>query len=997
MSAQNRSAAHPRSSQLAAFVAWAKENITGDEKGQAQVFLDRLFIGLGHKGCLDVGGELEFRVVDRTNPVSFADYVWKPFVLIEMKKRGTDLARHYRQAFDYWVNLVPHRPRYTILCNFDELWVYDFETQMDEPVDRLPIDELPTRFGPLAFLFPTPERPVFGNDQEEVTRKAADLLAVCFNKLINRKVPRPVAQRFVLQMLVALFAEDIGLLEKYFVTRLLDDCKSKADSFDLLGGLFEAMNTPGGAKGGRYKGVQYFNGGLFKEPARLELYEDELDQLRQAARSKWASVRPEIFGALFEHSLEKGERHAFGGHFTHPTDIMKIIGPTIVEPWRNLIENASSLGQLERLRQRMQTYRVLDPACGSGNFLYIAYRELKRLEARLLERIAERAKGGKGQRQFGFVTAAQFFGMDINPFAVEIAKVTMMIARKLAIDELHVDERPLPLDNLDANFIAGDALITPFKNGNPFPTMLFAELDEDPWAVGRVVPTPWPKADVIIGNPPFLGAKRLKPERGADYVNAVRRAFPDVPGMADYCVYWFRLAHDRLSNCTADDPVAGRAGLVGTQNIRNNQSRVGGLDHIVTDGTIIEAVDNQPWSGEANVHVSIVNWVKTQEARLLPKQRRLWSKVDPPPESHRIRKRGEGPAAKEYDLKARLCPAINPALSDRVDVTGAKVLKCNTEPKRVFNGQFPRHQGFVIAPEEAREFIKNNRSNRKVVHPYLIGRVMLTNGAPDRWVIDFQKLSVLDAKRFASPFRHIEKTVLPHISGYANREQKKSGRKVGQDQTWLRTWWQHFRCRKELIDAVSHMRRFVVCAEVTKRPVFCFLDRDIRPDHTLEAFVFDDDYSFGVLQSSTHWQWFVAKCSKLKSDFRYTPESVFDTFPWPQRPSKKQVRAIARNAREVRRIRNDAVEDAPGGLREVYRTLELPGANPLKDAHAALDRAVLEAYGFSEKDDLLAQLLALNLEVAERIEKKKPVTAPGVPENYGDRADLITTDCIQPE
>ena len=164
--------------------------------------------------------------------------------------------------------------------------------------------------------------------------------------------------------------------------------------------------------------------------------------------------------------------------------------------------------------------------------------------------------------------------MDIQPFAVELAKVTMMLAHKLAIDELHVNENALPLDNLDANFVIGDALIAP--DGSR---------------------ATWPKADVIIGNPPFLGAKRLKPERGADYVNAVRKLYPEVPGMADYCVYWFRRAHDHLPACTVADPVAGRAGLVGTQNIRNNASRIGGLDAICADGTLVEAVENQPWSG----------------------------------------------------------------------------------------------------------------------------------------------------------------------------------------------------------------------------------------------------------------------------------------------------------------------------------------------------------------------------------------------------------------
>jgi type II restriction/modification system DNA methylase subunit YeeA len=664
-----------RKQQLADFAAWVKQYIQGDEKGEAQIFLDHLFQAFGLKGVKEAGAVCEQRVKNDVGGTAFADLVWKPVVLIEMKKRGEDLRRHYRQAFDYWTRLVPGRPRYVVLCNFDEFWVYDFETQMDTPVDQLTVEELPRRYGPLAFLFPNREKPTFGNDQEEVTRKAADLLARCFHKLIARKMDRALAQRFILQVLVALFAEDIELLERYLVARLLDDCKEPRDSFDLLGGLFAAMNTPGGVSGGRFQGVEYFNGGLFAEPARIELYPDEIAQLRQAAKSNWSKVRPEIFGTLFEQSSDKAERHALGGHFTSPVDIMKIVGPTIVEPWREQIEGARTVKRLLELRERMHHFTVFDPACGSGNFLYIAYRELKRLEARIHERICEiSAKADPAQRVFGFVTASNFFGMDINPFAIELAKVTMMIARKLAIDELHITERALPLDNLDANFLACDALID--HAGNP---------------------TPWPKVDVLIGNPPFLGAKRLKPERGPDYVNAIRRAYPDVPGMADYCVYWFRKTHDHLPPCTSKDPVAGRAGLVGTQNVRNNQSRVGGLDHVVTTGTIVEAVDNQPWSGEANVHVSIVNWVKTQDAKLLPEKRRLWFKTDPslplldetpakrgrkavviPGKRQRIRK------DKSFELDSRECGFINSTLSDKTDVSGAKVLRCNTDPQRVF-------------------------------------------------------------------------------------------------------------------------------------------------------------------------------------------------------------------------------------------------------------------------------------------------------------------------
>ena len=342
-------------------------------------------------------------------------------------------------------------------------------------------------------------------------------------------------------------------------------------------------------------------------------------------------MRPEIFGTLFEHSTDKAERHAFGAHFTSPVDIMKIVGPTIVEPWREQIEGAKTVKRLSELRQRMHHFTVLDPACGSGNFLYIAYRELKRLEARIHERICEMsAKADPAQRVFGFVTASNFFGMDINPFAIELAKVTMMIARKLAIDELHITEQALPLDNLDANFQACDALIDAAGN-----------------------PTPWPKVDVIIGNPPFLGAKRLKPERGPDYVNAIRRAYPDVPGMADYCVYWFRKAHDHLPACTAEDPVAGRAGLVGTQNIRNNQSRVGGLGSHRQDRHDHRGGRQPALVGRGQRPRFDRRLGQDPRREAAARKRRLWFKVDPPRRARRGRESAAGSLRRRKSRQGR--------------------------------------------------------------------------------------------------------------------------------------------------------------------------------------------------------------------------------------------------------------------------------------------------------------------------------------------------------
>lgn len=973
-----------RTESLASFVQWAQQHITGDEKGQAQIFLDRLFIAFGHAGSLDVGGEPEFRVRKATQDgggTSFADYVWKPVVLIEMKKRGEKLSRHYRQAFDYWTRLVPGRPRYVVLCNFDEFQVYDFETQMDVPVGRVTLADLPTAYGALAFLLPGQPKPVFTDEREGVTREAAAKLARCFNKLIKRGVPRPLAQRFTLQMLVAFFAEDIGLLEKYFVTRLLDEAVDDT-AFDLLDGLFRAMNTESGTRGGRFKGVPYFNGGLFAEPAAIELGGPEIVLLRECAKSDWSKVQPEIFGTVFEQTLDKDERHAQGAHFTHPTDIMKIIGPTIVEPWREQIEGAKTAKRLGELLHRIQHFHVLDPACGSGNFLYMAYRELKRLEARIYEKLetfSSKAEGG--QMRMSYLSAQNFHGLDINPFAVELAKVTMMLARKLAIDELHITEPALPLDNLDAQFRCTDALVSAGPDNS-------------------LIQTRWPAADVIIGNPPFIGAKRLKPEFGSDYVNCLRRLYPDVPGMADFCVYWIHRAHRHLAPCTAADPVAGRAGLVGTQNIRNNQSRVGGLDQVVRDSTIVEAVDNQPWSGDAVVHVSIANWVKTKDPVLLPAKCRLWFKIESKLSRPR-RKRDSGPASKEYDLTFRDVVTINSALSDQVDVSTAAQLPCNQTPQRVFRGQEPGSRGFVLSRREMEEIINADIMSRDIIFPHLIGRDLLTGACtPTRWVIDFGDRDILAASAFPKAFDHVKIKVLAKMEKIAAQNGKRQEGETFNEQflrARLGNWWLFRRACLDTIRAISGLSRYIVCSRHSKRPVFAFMAPGVRPDSAIQVFAFEDDYSFGILQSWPHALWFITKCGKLKSDFRYSPESVFDTFPWPQAPTAKAIKAVADAGREVRRIRAETLPTLKGGLRALYRTLELPGANPLKAAHAALDEAVLAAYGFSGRKDLLAQLLELNQSVAARIEKGETVTAPGIPANFRNPVTLVSDDCIRPE
>jgi SAM-dependent methyltransferase len=599
---------------------------------------------------------------------------------------------------------------------------------------------------------------------------------------------------------------------------------------------------------------------------------------------------------------------------------------------------------LRALLAQLRAYRVLDPACGSGNFLYIAYREMKRLEHDLLELLHE-----TGSADDGFVSAAQFYGLDINPFAVELAKVTLMVGKKLAVDELHTPELPLPLDNLDDNIRVGDALFEP-----------------------------WPAFDACIGNPPYLGAKRMKVEHSPDYINRVRAAFPDVPGNADYCVYWFRKAHEVMQD-------GARTGLVGTNTIRQNYSRIGGLDYIADNGgTIYEAVSTLPWSGEAAVHVSIACWSKGA-----------------PPYTPALLWINDGVDSVEV-------PTISSSLSLQTDVSDAAALECNREPKRVFIGQQTGHEAFLLSSDDTRDLIQGDRESRSVIFPFLIGRDLtsVSNAQPSRYVIDMNDKEITEAGRYRAAYRRLEAELLPFRKTKAEQEQKRNqtlrtlnpSAKINHHHSgFLRQWWKHAWGRPDMIGEIKKRSRFVVCSEVTKRPIFDFVSSSIRPDHTLIVFTYDDDYTFGILQSNVHWLWFTEKASTLKSDYRYTPHSVFDTFPFPQAPTPAQVKRVADAARalhEWRRVemrKNDRIT-----LRSLYRSLELPGKNPLKDLHTALDAAVIAAYGFAAGGDALAGLLALNRDVAARIGRGESVTAPGVPADYPNPAELVSDGCIQP-
>lgn len=933
---------------LKAFADWRATYLRGDEKGEAQTFLDRLFKAFGHDGAIEAGAIYEDRIHRRIDylGIAYADLMWKPRVLVEMKKAGADLSRHFRQAFEYWQQAVPNRPRYVVLCNFDEFWVYDFDQQLDAPMDVVRIEDLPQRYEALAFLLPDNPDPIFNNDLVEVTREAAAQVSSVFRSMVERGVNRRKAQAFVLQSVVAMFSEDIGLLPSHFFTRTVTtDARNGREAYDLLGSLFREMNTAGRTAGGRFEGTPYFNGGLFADVQPVEMTDAELEAMRGACTTDWSAVRPEIFGTLFESSMEAGERHAYGAHFTSQADIMKVVGPCIVRPWMERIDAARVINDYELILLDMANYRVLDPACGSGNFLYVAYREMRRLEAEVKRRLLERTRGGeRSQDALSYVTTDHFLGLDNNPYAVEIAKVTLMMAKKLAADELQGgQEDVLPLDNLDDSIRYGDALLNP-----------------------------WPGAHVIIGNPPYLGRRKMADELGSAYVAQLDDRYPN-PGVSDFVTYWFPLAHDALVP-------GGRAGFVATQAIRDGASRRKSLDYVVAKGGVIfDAVSDQPWSGDAVVHVSIVNWIKTPEPELVG-ERILWLDNG------------------ELRLPVEHIPAT---LRPLTDVSRAVDIGANKKPKVCFQGQTTGNvAGFRLSPAEAELLAKADPGSARHVRPMISGGPMITTLGIEQYVIDLPHSDSVSVNAEApGAVAHLRRHVLPGRMSAAEEElannlkvraanPKFKGK--NHHQNFLRTWWRHAYRRDDMLAALERLDRgrylaLAIVASADRHSIYNFVSTDVRPDASLQVFAFDDDYSFGVLSSHLHRAWFDERCSKLKRDPRYTPTTVWNSFPWPIDPSAAAVEAVAVASKRVLDLRAEYMRRGIT-LAAMYDALREAGTSPLRSAHDDLDAAVIAAYGFNPDEDLLAQLLALNLAVADDV---KLVRRPGG-QQFGDVA--YTTD-----
>ncbi len=853
-----------RKERFGTFLEWFNKHIKGDEKSEGQIFLEYLIKAFGNEGIKQVGAECEERVKKTSGRTGFADLVWKPRVIIELKKRGENLAKHYPQAQEYWWNLVPNRPKYMVLCNFDEFWIYDFEIQVNDPVHILSIQDLPNDWGGLAFLFPKQENPVFNNNNVEVTESAAKILGSMYLSLLDRKVKAQRAQRFVLQLVVALFAEDVDLIPKYTLYKILQKSVKDPVSQSELYDLFTAMATkPASSKPKNYKKIPYFNGGLFNDVDPIELSFSELDLLYEASKHDWSKVRPSIFGSIFEASTDPDTRHEQGMHYTHEIDIQKIIEPTISKPFRDKIAKARSKKKIGEILEEIQNFKVLDPACGSGNFLYLAYRELVRLEVEALSKFG--ANFDENQIRMSMISPKNFYGIDTNNFGIELAKIALCIGRKIAADEYKLSDQVLPFEDLDDNFTDKDALF----------------ID-------------WPEADAIVGNPPFLGGKYLREERGDEYAESVYKKFPYAKGQPDFCVFWFKLAQDSKAK---------RVGLVGTNSVAQGVSRKASLDYVISKGGVItNAVSTQEWSGDANVHVSIVNWVK--EKKLIPEKKLL-----------------------DFNKAS----TINSSLKDEVSYTDAHRLKENKGFS--FEGCQLAGKGFVVTKDEAKSWIKTNPKNREVLKVMLDGQTLVNPGKEKDWVIDFNNMSLEEASTYKEPFNHVKETVKPIRDGN-NRKARREN------------WWKFGERRPGMRSALDGKKCYFCLPKIAKYTCFQAIDISVLPCEANMVVASDDYFILGVLNSKVHLDWVLAQRSTLEDRTRYTNTTCFETFPFPLQVNKKSREQIVKVMTELEEFRKTECISRDCSITAFYNDFFNEPSSKLFKLHEKLNQEVVKSYGW---------------------------------------------------
>ncbi len=870
----------------------------------------------------------EKRVTKIDGGDGFADVWLRDHFAWEYKGKRKDLTAAYRQLLLYREALG--NPPLLVVCDIERYEIHTNFTRTMPRVHRFTNEDIlagPEPLRLLRALFAGPDALRPGRTVAEVTEEAARRFAALADGLRARGVAPPRAAHFLTQLLFCLFAEDVGLLPTdTFGDIVRFGVRHPASFLANIAALFAAMRDGGEAN---LREIDRFNGGLFAASDPLDLAPAELATLAEAATLDWGSVDTAIIGTLFERSLDPDKRSQLGAHYTGRADILRIVEPVVLAPLRRewaevraaagtlrLAAEGAATPQTRRNRQaelgrlllgfkaRLAAVTILDPACGSGNFLTVALGALLDLEKEVVAYGAAAGLAG----MFPEVAPRQLYGLEVNAYAHELAQVAVWIAylQWMTANGFQPRRDPVlqPLDTIRLQ----DALLDRSDPTHPREA-------------------PWPAAEFIIGNPPFLGVRRLRTELGDSYVEQLYSAYSGrVSREADLICYFFEQGREQVVAKHTK-----RVGLISTNSIRGGANRRT-LERVKVSGDIFMGWSDEPWVLEgAAVRISIIGF-------------------DDGGETHR-------------ELNGHTVASINADLTADLDLTLARRLKENALLS--FQGGI-KGGAFDVSSEQAKSWLAlpvnpNGRTNSDVVRPWL-NSLDVTRRPRNMWIVDFGiAMNEEDAALYEAPYEYVLQRVKP-IRETNKRERRRT------------MWWIHAETHPTMRRSVASLPRVIATPTVAKFRLFVWLSSRVVPDHQLIVIARDDDYFFGVLHSRAHELWSLRLGTWLGvgNDPRYTPTTTFETFPFPWAPGQEptadpRVVAIAEAVRRLVDLRDrwlnppDLVE---AELRK--RTLtNLYNARPtwLANAHAVLDRAVLDAYGWPHDltdDDLLARLLALN-------------------------------------
>lgn len=833
-------------------------------------------------------------------------------------------------------------------------------------------------------------------ERAKVTRDVAAKLAILARSLELRHKPKKVAE-FLTRCIFTAFSEDVGLLPDRAWFELLKSCRSDIENFSrVVESLWQTMNE-GGFSPILRKDVLQFNGGLFESNAALPLTPDQLDLLIEATDSRWRDVEPAIFGTLLERALDTNERHALGAHYTPRAYVERLVLPTIVEPlrddWRStqaviaeLIATGKQEAAIEAANQfhkQLCNTRILDPACGSGNFLYVALEHLKRLEGEVLETLHSLGESQEVLEHTGLtVDPHQLLGIEVNPRAAVIADLVLWIGYLQWHFRTRGDvQPPIPVIRNFHNVKEADALITWTKRkqavdeeGNPV-TVWDRMTEKQHPTTGEMVPdelarvpvyeysgvkqATWPDADFVVGNPPFIGGKDIRAWHGDGYAKAIRGAYDDVPESADFVMYWWQKAATlaRASKLR-------RFGFVTTNSITQVFDRrvvAQNLNATKDPLSLVFAIPDHPWLKA----LSPEEHAATRHAAV-----RIAMTVGERGEhqGHLYTVTSEGDAGSE-GTAVELSERIGRIFSDLrigVDVAGAKSLRSNEGlscPGVKLHGS-----GFIVTPEVAASLgLGRIEGLDEHIKRYLNGRD-LTGRSRNVMVIDLFGLSSEEVlRRFPEVYQWVNDRVKPE------RDQNRRA-------TYSDNWWVFGEPRSAFRPALRKLSRFISTVETAKHRVFVFLAANVMPDNMLVNFATEDAFHLGVLSSRIHVTWALAAGGTLEDRPRYNKTLCFDTFPFPDATDtqKNAIRQIAERLDAHRDRQRELNPDLT--LTDIYNVLEKVRAAEdlseedraiydsgligiLRDLHDELDEAVFAAYGWPvdlTDEEILARVVALN-------------------------------------